>query len=269
MRLPRPAGAATRGPTSCTPRSTSSSCARPGTPPSCDATIDTCLATTAVVGAPTTWVLSNHDVTRHATRYARLDSTGGGVSAEARVGPDTPDRPRARPAAGSRRDPAHARAARLGVPLPGRGARPAGGRRPARGRARRPDLGALRPPRPGPGRLPGADPVDAGRPVARASGSGAPWLPQPPTWAGLSVEAQHGVEGSIARALPGSAELCAAPTPRSAGAGCAGSTRRPRRWRSSGGDGARVRRGRLPGQPGHLRPSPCRRTATSCSPAAR
>ena len=35
-------------------------------------------------------MLSNHDVTRHATRYGRLDSTGGGVGDEARVGPDTP-----------------------------------------------------------------------------------------------------------------------------------------------------------------------------------
>ena len=42
------------------------------------------------VGAPTTWVLSNHDVTRHATRYGRLDFTGGGVEAEDRVRPDTP-----------------------------------------------------------------------------------------------------------------------------------------------------------------------------------
>ncbi|MBH5334520.1 glycoside hydrolase family 13 protein [Streptomyces pactum] len=32
--------------------------------------IDSSLAATASVGAPTTWVLSNHDVVRHATRYA-------------------------------------------------------------------------------------------------------------------------------------------------------------------------------------------------------
>jgi alpha-glucosidase len=54
------------------------------------ATIDSCLATTGAVGAPTTWVLSNHDVTRHATRYARLDSTAGGVGEGERAGPDTP-----------------------------------------------------------------------------------------------------------------------------------------------------------------------------------
>jgi alpha-glucosidase len=53
-------------------------------------TIDECLATTHAVGAPTTWVLSNHDVTRHATRYGRLDHTGGGVAEGERVRPDTP-----------------------------------------------------------------------------------------------------------------------------------------------------------------------------------
>ncbi|MDP9418478.1 MAG: glycoside hydrolase family 13 protein, partial [Actinomycetota bacterium] len=39
--------------------------------------IDQSIATTESVGAPTTWVLSNHDVMRHATRYGRLDETGG------------------------------------------------------------------------------------------------------------------------------------------------------------------------------------------------
>ena len=53
-------------------------------------TIDECLATLREVGAPTTWVLSNHDVVRHATRYGRLDFTGGGVDAKDRAGPDTP-----------------------------------------------------------------------------------------------------------------------------------------------------------------------------------
>jgi alpha-glucosidase len=35
--------------------------------------IDSSLATAASVGAPTTWVLSNHDVKRHVTRYGGLD----------------------------------------------------------------------------------------------------------------------------------------------------------------------------------------------------
>jgi alpha-glucosidase len=37
--------------------------------------IDETLAVHAPVGAPATWVLSNHDVTRHVTRYGRADTT--------------------------------------------------------------------------------------------------------------------------------------------------------------------------------------------------
>jgi alpha-glucosidase len=37
-------------------------------------TIDETLAAHAPVGAPATWVLSNHDVTRHVTRYGRADT---------------------------------------------------------------------------------------------------------------------------------------------------------------------------------------------------
>ncbi|SDL10247.1 alpha-glucosidase [Glycomyces sambucus] len=36
--------------------------------------VDATIATHARVGAPPTWVLSNHDVTRHATRYGRVDT---------------------------------------------------------------------------------------------------------------------------------------------------------------------------------------------------
>ncbi|GLY05640.1 MULTISPECIES: glycoside hydrolase family 13 protein [Actinoplanes] len=39
------------------------------------ACIDRTLAAHATVGAPPTWVLSNHDVTRHVTRYGRADTT--------------------------------------------------------------------------------------------------------------------------------------------------------------------------------------------------
>jgi alpha-glucosidase len=41
------------------------------------ATIDATLATLAGVGAPATWVLSNHDETRHLTRYGRRDTAAG------------------------------------------------------------------------------------------------------------------------------------------------------------------------------------------------
>ncbi|GAB3819157.1 glycoside hydrolase family 13 protein [Tessaracoccus terricola] len=37
--------------------------------------ITSSLAATAAVGAPTTWVLSNHDVVRHRSRYGRADTT--------------------------------------------------------------------------------------------------------------------------------------------------------------------------------------------------
>ncbi|WP_406044488.1 glycoside hydrolase family 13 protein [Micromonospora sp. NBC_00898] len=39
------------------------------------ACIDATLAAHAPVGAPATWVLANHDVTRHVTRYGRADTT--------------------------------------------------------------------------------------------------------------------------------------------------------------------------------------------------
>jgi alpha-glucosidase len=47
------------------------------------ACIDSTLAAHAPVGAPATWVLSNHDVTRHVTRYGRQD-TGFEFAAKSR-----------------------------------------------------------------------------------------------------------------------------------------------------------------------------------------
>ena len=116
------------------------------------------------VGAPTTWVLSNHDspAPRHPLR-----------------------RRRARPAPGPGRRPADAGAARLGLPLPGRGARPAGGPRPA-GRVRE-DPTWYAPAAPiGPRRLPGAAAVDA---VAPASASPPPAL--------LAAAARLGAPGRV------------------------------------------------------------------------
>jgi alpha-glucosidase len=86
--------------------------------------IDADAAAHAPVGAPATWVLSNHDVTRHVTRYGRADTRF-----------DFDDRGHGRPTdldLGTRR----ARAAALlylalpgsRLPVPGRGARPVGGR---------------------------------------------------------------------------------------------------------------------------------------------
>ncbi|MFI1826942.1 glycoside hydrolase family 13 protein [Streptomyces sp. NPDC020412] len=132
--------------------------------------IDSSLAATASVGAPTTWVLSNHDVVRHTTRY------GGGAQGLRRARaaalltlalpgsaylyqgeelglPEVTDLPD-----GVRQDPAFFRGdgqdgLRDGcrVPIPWSGA---------------------------------AAPY--------GFGPGASWLPQPAAWAGLSVEAQTG-----------------------------------------------------------------------------
>jgi len=42
------------------------------------------------VGAPSTWVLSNHDVVRHASRYGLPEHTAG---PNAGIGPNSPDKP--------------------------------------------------------------------------------------------------------------------------------------------------------------------------------
>jgi alpha-glucosidase len=157
--------------------------------------IDSCLATTAAVGAPTTWVLSNHDVTRHATRYARLGDTAppGG---ERHVEPDVPlDLEQ-----GLRR----ARAAvLLTLALPGSAYIYQGEELGLHEVLDLPDE-VLQ------------DPVwersghkERGRDGCRVPipwtvdgpslgfGDGAAWLPQPASWSGLSVQAQTGAEGSV------------------------------------------------------------------------
>ena len=169
--------------------------AAPWEPDALRAVIDESITTTAAVGAPTTWVLSNHDVTRHATRYGRLDTTVGGVSDAGRAGPDTPidldlglGRARA--------------AVLLTLGLPGSAYLYQGE-----------ELGL-----PEVVDLPEevlADPIwerslhtyrgrDGCRvPVPWAKdgpslgfGDGPAWLPQPVSWSDLSVEAQTGIEGS-------------------------------------------------------------------------
>jgi alpha-glucosidase len=51
------------------------------------AVIEDTLAAHAPVGAPATWVLSNHDVTRHVTRYGRAGDTGFDFGAKSRPTP--------------------------------------------------------------------------------------------------------------------------------------------------------------------------------------
>ncbi|WP_309977813.1 glycoside hydrolase family 13 protein [Agromyces sp. 3263] len=162
--------------------------------------IDLMLAAHAPVGAPSTWVLSNHDVTRPVTRYGREDSSF--AFATKRFGTPTDldlGRRRARAAAlltaalpGSLylyqgdelglpevelprevlEDPMHFRSGGVDpgrdgcrVPLPWRGAEPPFGFSPA-------------------------DPA-AGVTAA------APWLPQPAEWAALTVQAQEADPSSM------------------------------------------------------------------------
>ncbi|MFF3624533.1 glycoside hydrolase family 13 protein [Streptomyces sp. NPDC002467] len=149
--------------------------------------IDESLAATASVGAPTTWVLSNHDVVRHRTRYGSLDRARAAAllmlalpgSAYVYQGeelglPEVTDLPDE-----ARRDPAFLRTAgqdglRDGcrVPLPWAGSEP---------------------------------PYDFG--------PGGTWLPQPDGWGELGVAAQTGDPHStlelyraaleLRRAMPG------------------------------------------------------------------
>ncbi|MFJ4875659.1 alpha-amylase family glycosyl hydrolase [Streptomyces sp. NPDC088745] len=157
------------------------------------AVIDASLAATGSVGAPTTWVLSNHDVVRHLTRYGGADRALGLRRARAaallmlalpgstylyqgeELGlPEVTDLPDA-----VRQDPSFFRSdgqdgLRDGcrVPLPWTPEGPSYG-----------------------------------------FGSGGSWLPQPADWQGLSAAAQEGVAGStlelyrtaltVRRELPG------------------------------------------------------------------
>ena len=146
-------------------------------------------------GASTTWVLSNHDVVRHATRYAlpaedHLSSTrnarawllSDGTSPE-------PDRGLG-PAAGPRGHPADAGAARVGLPVPGGGTRPARGRGHSRRASPGSRLPAVRRRGEGPRRCRVPLPWTADGPSFGFS-AGAAHLPQPAWFGPLSVEAQE------------------------------------------------------------------------------
>jgi alpha-glucosidase len=154
--------------------------------------IDTTLVTHAPHGAPPTWVLSNHDVTRPVTRYGRADTAF-----------DHGDRRHGMPSdleLGTRRARA---AALLAMALPG-GVYVYQGEE-----LGLPEVEDL------PDRL-RQDPIwarsgytDRGRDGCRVplpwSGdrppfgysSGAPWLPQPADWKELTIEAQAAVESSM------------------------------------------------------------------------
>ena len=136
--------------------------------------IDTCIAADSAVGAPTTWVLSNHDVTREVTRY------GGGRT-------------------GLRRARA---AALLMLALPG-GAYVYQGEELGLEEVRDLPEELLQDPtweRSG-HTVRGRDGCRVPIPWTEYGpslgfGPGDPWLPQPAGWSALSVAAQEGVDGS-------------------------------------------------------------------------
>ena len=133
------------------------------------------LAALGAVGAPPTWVLENHDVTRLATRY------GGGER-----------RPAARRA--RRRSCSSAcRARRTSTRARSSGSRRSTSRRGAPGPDLLPDQRATDRPR----RLPCADPVDPEPPTFGFT-TGEPWLPMP---AGLGCRERRGANRRAARPL--------------------------------------------------------------------
>ncbi|WP_203580949.1 glycoside hydrolase family 13 protein [Microbacterium hibisci] len=156
--------------------------------------IDVSLRAFPGVGAPSTWVLSNHDVVRHASRLALTAENPQGHG----IGPESPGQPI--PEVGL----ARARAAttlmlalpgsaylyqgeELGLPevidIPGEARQDptwfrTNGERYGRDGCRVPI------------------PWSADAPAYGFNTTGASWLPQPAEWAGLARDAQSGVEGS-------------------------------------------------------------------------
>jgi len=158
------------------------------------AVINTSISAFAGVGAPSTWVLSNHDVVRHASRLALTFDNPQGVG----IGPDSPSRPD--PVLGLRR----ARAATaLMLALPGSAYLYQGEEL---GLPEVIDLPAAA--RQDPtwfrtnGERYGRDgcrvpiPWETTGATYGFNSTGVSWLPQPLDWAPLSREAQSGVNGS-------------------------------------------------------------------------
>lgn len=151
-------------------------------------TIDACLATSARAGAPASWVLCNHDVTRTVTRYGRADTSFDFATVASGIPTDL--------ALGTRRARA---AALLTLALPGsvylyqgeelglpevEDLPPQARRDPVhlRSGGENPGRDGCRVPLPWSGQAP---PFGFGGPGSR------PWLPQPAHWAPYTVEAQE------------------------------------------------------------------------------
>ncbi|MFL0410922.1 glycoside hydrolase family 13 protein [Microbacterium paludicola] len=156
--------------------------------------IDGSLEAFGSVGAPSTWVLSNHDTIRHTTRLALVPPPPHGQG----VGPDSPSK--ADPVLSQRRGRA---ASALMLALPGSAYVYQGDELglpeviDMPGEARQDPTYA----RTG-GRLVGRDgcrvplPWRADAPAFGFSPTGASWLPQPGDWAALARDRQAGDEGS-------------------------------------------------------------------------
>jgi alpha-glucosidase len=156
--------------------------------------VDATLAAHAPVHAPATWVLSNHDVTRHVTRYGRADTSFSFADRQHQAPTDL--------ALGTRRARA---AALLGMALPG-GVYVYQGEElglaevedlpdevredPVFKRTKGADIGrdGCRVPVPWSGTAPPYGFNATGTP---------PWLPQPANWAASTVEAQTGDPASM------------------------------------------------------------------------
>jgi alpha-glucosidase len=157
-------------------------------------TIDRSIREFGEVGAPSTWVLSNHDVVRHASRLGLPDSRPQGAG----IGPRTPGKPdqtlglrRARAASALMLSlPGSAylyQGEELGLPevidLPDESREDPTFHRTAGERYGRDGC-----------RVP--IPWEAGRPAYGFSASGKSWLPQPEDWDDLARSAQEGRAGS-------------------------------------------------------------------------
>ncbi|MEV8496668.1 glycoside hydrolase family 13 protein [Micrococcus luteus] len=159
------------------------------------------------VGAPNTWVLSNHDTVRHASRYGLADPSSypAGITAEDEQPDEAVGRRRARAAA----------MVELGLPgsayiyqgdelgLPEHTTLAAehrqdpyffrtDGKEPGRDGSRIPLPWAADEPSYG-----FSTPVDDDSPAPAAEGVAAPWLPQPASFRALAADRQVGVEGSV------------------------------------------------------------------------
>ena len=153
------------------------------------ATIDESLREFAAVGAPSTWVLSNHDVVRHATRLALTEENPQGEG----IGPLTPNLPD--PAVGLRRARA---ASALMLALPGGAYLYQGEELGLPEAVDLPDEARQDPTwfRTN-GERYGRDgcrvplPWEAGSPAAGFSPSGSSWLPQPEGWEDYARDVQR------------------------------------------------------------------------------